>query len=60
MEISRGPKINKLEDAKLSMKSQFFNKYSKYNQQDSIVFEEDNLEKDNIALVGFMIQKKMV
>ncbi len=46
--------INKLEDSEaINEESISLINIPNNNQQDSIVFEEDNLEKDNIALVGF-------
>ena len=46
--------INKLEDSEaINEESISLINIQNNNQQDSIVFEEDNLEKDNIALVGF-------
>ena len=46
--------INKLEDSEaINEGSISLINIQNNNQQDSIVFEEDNLEKDNIALVGF-------
>ncbi len=50
----KAKEINKLEDSEaINEGSISLINIQNNNQQDSIVFEEDNLEKDNIALVGF-------